>query len=93
MDESKEFLTNARFRNRTYQLYAMMEQIFFLKMSQNEERLLKLAYKRIKNAIDIFYDDRILYKKADNGDVEILNELNKKVQLKIIFLIMMLSRI
>lgn len=77
-DEPKEFLFNARFRNRTYQLYVMIEALFgshITNMSATQMDLLNKTYKRINNAINIFFNDAILYTTADELDKTILNQL------------------
>jgi len=77
-DEPKEFLVNARFRNRTYQLYLMLEHVFgsyINNMTDDQVALFKKSYKKINNAIDIFYNDQALYTLANDEDKVILNEL------------------
>lgn len=77
-DEPKEFLFNKRFRNRTYQLYLMMEALFgtYAKnMSDHQMRLLNSAYRKPDNAIQIFFNDHLLYTLANKEDETILHEL------------------
>lgn len=77
-DEAKFFADNLRFRNMTYQLYVILEKIFGKytnDMSFHQISLLKQAYKKIQNTLQIFFDDDILYQVANEDDIEIYQQL------------------
>lgn len=77
-DEPKEFLFNARFRNRTYQLYLMLEKLFgsyVTSMNCQQVSLLKNAYKKVNNSLEIFFNDTLLYTPADEVDKIIFHQL------------------
>jgi len=77
-DEPKDFKNNSRFRNRTYQLYVMLERVFgsyATPMSELQKKLFSWVCKRIHNDIVYFYDDNLLYLLADEMDHIALNTL------------------
>ena len=74
------FAENKRFRNRTYQLYVMLESIFgyiVSPMTDSEKLLYQVVLKRITNSIDVFFRDEKLFEVADSNDMRAMHELIK----------------
>lgn len=79
-DEAKFFMNNTRFRSRTFQLYIMQECLYkdyLPHMNEHELLLHKMIFSKIKNNVDIFYNENKLNIPADEAEMQIMQELVK----------------
>lgn len=79
-DEPKQFLYNKRHRNRTYQIYVMLEKIFedyLPKKTTSQTLMFNDIFKNIENSIQMFYSDSELYIDASTHEKQIFASLIK----------------